>query len=235
MKTDLKNKFTLAKIIFSLLTLTLFISACKKDWDDTQIVAGGIGIVHASPGTGALDFIVDNTKANIKDFTYTNDLGYYGIYPGSHYFGVTKKDSLKYITTVTSDIKSGSFYSIFVVDVLKTAKLLVVEDDLKAPDANKAKIRFINLSPDAPTLDLAIQGQTTSLVTGKAFKEYSSFISVDPSDNYTFQLKQSSDAAVTATLPSVKIEKGKIYTLWAKGLKGKTDSTSFGLKLMSHN
>ncbi|MFC4210259.1 DUF4397 domain-containing protein [Pedobacter lithocola] len=232
MKTNLKKLSTTTKIICSLLLFTVFISACKKDWNNDTVTVAGIGFVHASPGTGALDFIVDNQKANNKAFNYTNDLGYFGAYPGSRLFGITKKDSTKFISTANVNLQSGLFYSAFVVDVLPTPKILVVEDDLKAPETGKAKVRFINLSPDAAALDLAVVGKDAALVTGKAYKEASPFISIDPSASYTFQIKESNN--VTATLPSTKIEAGKIYTLWAKGLKSKTDSTKFGLSILTN-
>ena len=230
MKTTLK-KFGTIKIIFSLLALTIFISACKKDWDDSNsITVAGIGFVHASPGTAALDFILDNQKIN--SFTYTKDLGYYAAYPGIRLVGVAKKDTLKYLTTANATLKSGSFYSVFVVDTLKSTKLLILEDDLKAPETDKAKVRFVNLSPGSAPFDLAIAGTDAPLFTAKAFKEFTTFSNIAPNDSYTFELKQG--GTVKASLPAVKIEKGKIYTIWAKGLSSKTDSTGVGLSVMTN-
>ena len=48
-----------------------------------------------------------------------------------------------------------------------------IGDDLSAPATDKAYIRFINLSPDAPALDLAKTSATTMLITNKAFKNAS--------------------------------------------------------------
>lgn len=222
---------TSTKIIFSLLALTLTISACKKDFNDDPIEAAGIGFVHASPGTGALDFIVDNQKGGT--FTYTKDLGYYSAYPGTRLLGVAKKDSLKYLTNLNATLKPGIFYSVFVVDTLKSTKLLVIEDDLKAPETDKAKVRFINLSPGTAAYDLGVTGTADPLFTAKAFKEATPFINIAPNDSYSFELKQS--GTVKVTLPAIKIEKGKIYTIWAKGLTSATDSTALGLSVLSNN
>ena len=131
-------------------------------------------------------------------------------------------------------MKQGGFYSAFVVDTLKSTKIVLVEDDLKAPEADKAKVRFINLSPGSTSLDLAVEGNATALFTAKAFKEFTPFTSINPSESYTFQVKEAGSATVKATLPAVKIEKGKIYTIWAKGLSSKTDSTKFGLSVMTN-
>jgi len=232
MKTHLKNFSLTTKIALSLLAITTIFSACKKDWNNDPIEAAGIGFVHASPGTAALDFVLDNQK--IGSFTYTNDRGYYAAYPGNRVIGVAKKDSLRYLTSGTGTLKQGVFYSAFVVDTLKSTKILLVEDDLKAPDADKAKVRFINLSPGSTALDLAVEGNATALFTAKAFKEFTPFASINPSESYTFQVKEAGSATVKATLPAIKIEKVKIYTIWAKGLSSKTDSTKFGLAVMTN-
>ncbi len=223
------------KFILAFAAIAVAFSACKKDSHYEPIEASGIGFVHASPGAGPLDLIVDNGKINTKDFNYADDLGYFAAYPGTHLLGVTQKDNQKYVATLTASFKPGSFYSVFVTDTLKRTKLFAVEDDLKAPDADKAKVRFINLSPDAAKFDLAVQGKDAVLVAGKGFKEFSDFISIDPSDSYTFQLKDNNSATVKVSLPNVKIEKGKIYTIWAKGfVTTQTDDLKLGLSVMTN-
>ncbi|TDG36610.1 DUF4397 domain-containing protein [Pedobacter changchengzhani] len=232
MKTNLKTLSTTSKLLFTLFASVLLMSACKKENDYKEITIAGLGFVHASPGTGALDLIVDNQKVTNKIFTYTNDLGYFGAFPGGRLIGIAKKDSVKYLATLPVNLAEGTFYSAFIIGVLPKPEILLVQDDLKAPETGKAKIRFINLSPDAPALDLDIMGQSTTLFNGKAFKDVSPFISIDPSASYTFEIKEGTN--VTATLPATKIEAGKIYTLWAKGLKSTTDSTKFGLSILTH-
>lgn len=229
MKT--KNYFGLtSKLLATLFAITIFLSACKKDWNNDPIEAAAIGYIHASPGTGPLDLVFDSQK--IGAATYTKDVGYFTVYPGTHLVGVAKKDSLKYLASGTALLRSGGFYSVFVVDTLKSTKLLLVEDDLKAPETDKAKIRFINLSPGATTFDLGVQGNATSVFTGKAFKEYTPFTNITPGESYIFELRQGT--TVKATLPAVKIEKGKIYTFWAKGLSSATDSTKLALGVMTN-
>jgi len=231
MKT--KNYFGVStKIIFSLLALALFVASCKKDFGNSEVEASGLGFVHASPTTKALDFFIDNQKVNT--LTYTKDLGYYAVFPGTRVVGIARKDSLGYLSSGYANLNSGGFYSIFIVDTLNTVKLVMFQDDLKAPSAEKAKVRFINLSPDAGTLDLAVQGASTSLFTSKAYKQKSDFAEIDPSDNYTFQIKQTGSATVRSSVSAVKIEKGKIYTIWAKGLASKTDSTQLGIAVMTN-
>lgn len=227
------KKLNITKSLFALLAFAAVFTACKKDWEGQELEAAQLGFVHASPGTGTLDFIVNNQKVN--SFTFTQDYGYYAAYPGSILVGVAKKDSLKYLVSGTAGLSSGKAYSFFVIDTLKSTTILQVEDDLTAPQTDKAKVRFINLSPRSTALDLSIQGVATPIGTGKAFKEFSAFTNIAPSDSYTFEVKDAGSATVKASLPNVKIEKGKIYTIWAKGLATATDSTKFALAIMNNN
>ena len=232
MTTHSKTLNITTKLFCALSALTITIASCGKTDVSQPIEAAGIGIIHASPGTGSLDFVVDRQK--VSSLTYTQDLGYYTAYPGVREIGVVKKDSSKFITSEKFTLKSGTFYSIFVIDTLKSTKLLALEDDLTAPAADKAKIRFVNLGTGSSALDLSIVGADTALVKNKAFKEYSKFASIAPNGSYNFQVKKAGTDSVKATLNAVKIEPGKIYTIWTKGLSSKTDSLAFGLSILTN-
>jgi hypothetical protein len=231
MKTEKRNQLKkYSKIAVAVFASALLFTACKKDSDNQDVETAKIGFVHASPGTVPLDVIFNNQRS--LSLNYTNDKGYFNAYPGSVLIGVTKKDSTKYITNSTSLLKPGNFYSAFVVDTLKSTKILVIEDDLSTPETDKAKVRFINLSPGSPKLSLNVQGSANALFADKAFKEATPFSNIAAADSYTFEVKETGTTAVKATLPNIKIEKGKIYTIWAKGLSSATDSTKFGLAVM---
>jgi hypothetical protein len=110
----------------------------------------------------------------------------------------------------------------------------LVEDDLTAPAADKANVRFVNMSPDAGNLDLAITGQTTPLFAKTAFKGATKFVAVAPGAELNFQINENTKTDVLAKVEKIKIEKGKIYTIWAKGLKAATDSTKLALGVITN-
>lgn len=230
----ISNNFkAISKTFIAAVILSVALSACSKDNNSPQQVTG-LAIIHTSPGTQPLDFIVDNTKANSKLFSYNTKIDYLDLVPGNRLLSIVKKDSTEFLVSERFDLSPGKAYSIFVVDTLSKKKLLLIEDDLTTPDAGKAKVRFIHLSPDALALDLSINGKETDLFTNKLFKEYTTFAMIDPGASVTFNIKDNITKAVAATVPNVKIEQGKIYTIWAKGLKSKTDSTKFGANIYTH-
>lgn len=223
----------ITRISLSLIFLTTIFTSCKKNWGEDTVIASNILFVHAAAGTGNLDFIVDNQKAT--SLSYTNKKGYFLAYPGSRYFGITKQDSIKYISTLTANLKPNAYYSIFALDSLGKSSILVVEDQLTVPTVDKATIRFINLSPDSSSLNLQLVGDSNPLFGAKAFKQYSEFINIPAAESATFEVKDSDSNLVKATLSNIKLEKGKVYTIWARGLKLATDSTKFELSSLIHN
>jgi hypothetical protein len=121
------------------------------------------------------------------------------------------------------------------VNKLENIELLILDDNLEKPATGKAKIRFVNLSPDGGSLSLNVNGAATDLATNKAFKEFSTFEAVDATESTTLNIKNATTGAVETTLTNVKLEDGKIYTVYAKGLKATTDDTRFSAKMFLHS
>ncbi|MES2417578.1 MAG: DUF4397 domain-containing protein [Bacteroidota bacterium] len=222
------------KTIIAVLALAVGFTSCSKKYDQSPVYISGLSIIHASPTDEKLDVFVDNTKANLSDFAFGDKIDYLNAYSGSRQLTVTKKGNTSPLTTEQFTLKPQIGYSLFVVDKLESVKFLFLEDDLTIAPTGKARVRFVNLSPDADALSLAIDGQTTDLVTNKSFKEYSTFETIDAADKVTFNVKNDATGAVETSIADVKIESGKIYTVWVKGLKSATDETKLGVAVFTH-
>nr|WP_121269947.1 DUF4397 domain-containing protein [Pedobacter schmidteae] len=232
----LANNFkTIFKTFIAVLTVSVVVTACSKDRIEPQQVAG-LSIIMAYPDTSTLDFIIDQTRVNnAKGLNYNAKIDYLNLFPGNRTLGITKRNSNKFLMNQNFNLVSGIGYSVFVLDTVKTntKRFLLTEDDLSAPAADKAKIRFINLSKDAPALSLKIRGKETNLFTDKAFYEYTTFSAVDPGESVTFDIN--AGATAKASLANVKIEKGKIYTIYAKGISTATiDSLKTSAAIYTH-
>ena len=224
-----------SKLLIAAITLSVAMVSCSDDENvpvPEQI--SGLSVIHASPTTEKLDFFVENKKANSIDFAYTNKIDYLNLISGSRKLSINKKGIATPVLSETMTLNPSIGYSLFIIDKFETVKFLMLTDDLVKPAAGKAKVRFVNVSPDAPALNLAIAGKTTDLFTNKSFKEYSSFEAIDAAEKVTFNVKNKETDAVETTIADVKIEDGKIYTIWVKGLKSATDDTKLGVAVFSH-
>jgi hypothetical protein len=234
--TNFKN-ISKAFIVLAVLSVTL--AACSKNDDIvTPPDISGVSVIHASPTAEKLDFYVGNISANAKgnnsDFAYTDKIDYLNLYSGTRKLLITKKGVGTSLLAEDFTLEPQKGYSLFVYDKLETVKFLMIKDELTVPAAGKAKVRFVHLSPDAPALNLAIAGKDTDLFTDKAFKGYTDFVSIDPAEKVTFNVKNKADGTLAASIADVKIEAGRIYTVWVKGLKAATDNTKLGVVVFEH-
>jgi len=229
------NLKTIFKTFIAVAAVSAVFVACSKDKYEPQQVAG-LSIISAFPDTMSLDFYIDQTRVtNEKALKYNRKIDYLNLFPGNRTLSIAKRNSNKALAFESYNLVSGVGYSLFVLDTLKTntKKYLLTEDDLSAPAAEKAKVRFINLSKDAPALSLRISGKDADLFTNKSFYEYTAFSAVDPGESVTFNVNAGTETK--AALPNVKIEKGKIYTIYAKGISTATiDSLKLGAAIYTH-
>ena len=222
------------KAIIAAVTISVALLSCSKTPEYTVVDISGLSLIHASPTTEKLDVYVDNSKATISDFAYGSKIDYLNAYSGNRTLRLSKKNAAVALRTDMVTLVTNKGYSLFVIDKLEDVKFLLLEDDLTKPATGKARIRFVNLSPDAAALNLAIEGKPTDLFTNKAFKEYSTFEDIDPGDNLKFNIKNKTTGNVETSIADVKIEAGKIYTIYAKGLKAATDDMKLGAAVFTH-
>ena len=230
----ISNFKAIFKTFIAVVTVSVVFAACSKDRIEPQQVAG-LSFINAFPSKDSVDFIIDQTRVNLKPLKYNSKIDYLNLFPGNRLLGIAKNGGNKFLASQRFPLASGVGYSFFVLDTLDSnpKKFLLLEDDLSAPAADKAKVRFVNLSKDAPALSLAVNGGTTDLFTNKAFYESTAFTSVDPGESLTFNIKEGE--SVKTTLPNVKIEKGKIYTIYAKGISTAiVDSLKLGAAIYTH-
>ncbi|WP_316750414.1 DUF4397 domain-containing protein [Pedobacter gandavensis] len=228
---------TITKTFIAVAAVSVVFSACQKKFDDMEpIELAALTVVHAGPDTQELDFIVGTQRANKESFKYGARFGYLGLYPGTSSIGITPQGKNNFLLTKNELYQSGKFYTTFLVDTGKLRSFLTINDKLDSIKVNeKAKVRFINTSPETQTLDLTIAGSATEIATNKAFKQYSIFTDVEPGENVTLEVKDHVTKEVKATIAAMKLEKGKFYTVWAKGYNGKAETDSLKFKASVYN
>ena len=102
----------------------------------------------------------------------------------------------------------------------KSQRPVVFVDNL-SPNPNFARLRVINASPDAPTLDLGLR-DTLSLLRGVGFKDASSYLRFGPG-HFDLEIRFPNAPDGTLAVPDLNLEAGKVYTLFIVG--SRTDGT----------
>lgn len=221
-----------AGIIGMMCLLTVLLSSCLKDHNNDyiqQTPAAFICAINASPDSPPLDFLLDNNQANGYPIQYGNILDYVAAYTGKRVASFYKSGSNQKIASDTITLHENKYYSLFLSNSVSTPDLLLLKDTLSRPADSMAVVRFVDLSTNAPAVDLGIQGGSV-LATNKAYKGYTSFISVK-GNTYTFEARQTGTNTVLVSLSNIKLKAGSIYTIWLHGLTGTTDQTRLTLDI----
>ena len=106
----------------------------------------------------------------------------------------------------------------------------MLEDNLAAPAAGKAHVRFVHLSPDAPAVDITTE--TGAVVFGnRAFKQNSEFTPLN-AGTYNLQVRLAGTSTTVLNLPNITLGDGKIYTVFARGFVGGTGTAALNAEII---
>ena len=197
---------------------SLVLTGCSVHNDDNvqpTIPVSYVSLYNESPDSPDLQFLVDGAQIGNRAFSYSDYSAYLAFHTGERTLQVGPFGASNVVTDTTVTLQDNKFYSVFVVDDFNHAELLVLADSGQAPATGKAKVRFVNLSPDAGSVQL--KAAESAVGTALAFKGATEFIDVDAATK-TFTIS-SADSAVKLNLPSQNLVAGRFYTFLVRGYK----------------
>ncbi|MGZ3811141.1 MAG: DUF4397 domain-containing protein [Mucilaginibacter sp.] len=204
--------------------LSVLLSSCLKDNNNYyQPPVAFLSFVQASPDQPSLDFYLNNNKVNYNPISYGNEIDYIRAYTGTRTANFYNENSMTKIFSDTIHLNPNVAYSLFLANTTAHPELVLLTDSLSRPASGNSGIRFVDVSPDAPAVDL-VQGGTV-LVSNKSYKGFSSFLPIQGNKTYTFEVHQKGTNTVLATLSNVNLNAGQVYTIWFHGLAGATNNT----------
>ena len=178
-----------------------------------------VRVAHLSPDAPNVDVSVDGEQV-LSDVPFKTISDYLNVPAGERRIQVTPAGASEPIvidTTVT--LEPGTAYTV-------AARGLLGEDSLSAsvyvdnrePTADQAQVRLIHASPDAPAVDVAVQGGPL-LFENVAFPNASDYLAVDPA-TVTLEVRPTGTTDAVLTVPDVTLEAATNYTVFAVGLVG---------------
>ena len=202
--------------VLALVATLGFTTGCS---DDNNAVAptarGRILAVHASPDAPAVNLLVDGTAAG-TGLTYPNNTAYLTVNAGSRNIKVnpTANPTVSVIDA-NVNVAPGASYTVWAVNFLSAIEPVVTTDDLTAPATGKSHVRFVHLSPNAPAVDVALDGG--AVVFGNvSFKQATAFTPLN-AGVYDLEVRLAGTSTVVLDLDPITLTAGKIYTAFAKG------------------
>jgi hypothetical protein len=177
-----------------------------------------VRVVHAVPAGSTVDIYADDQRVfGAVDYQTVTP---YRELPGERASIEVKPAGAPQaapMATNTEGLDDGEHYTVFAVPGDDAqASLRVVKDDQSLPAAGKARLRVVHASRDAGDIDVYAPGRETPLVDGVRFQGVSAYANVDPVAG-TLTVRRDGDRGAVLSLPDVKLDAGKTYTLVVAG------------------
>lgn len=220
----------------ALLSITALFASCDKDeLDDiinTVTPTAKVIVVHASPDGPAVDLLVDNTKQGT--LSYKAATAYLNINEGTRNIKVNAANTATSVINADLPFTANKSYTLFAIDSVSKISALRLEDDLTAPAAGTAHVRFVHLSPNAPAVDIVAGGSVITGFGDKAFKSFSNFTPL-PAGTYNLDVNLANTTTTVLDVDNVVLSAGKIYTIYARGFVGGTGASALEAGTILHN
>lgn len=207
-----KSRLTLLTLLFA--GITGLFASCSKDDSNTTSAYASVKIVNAVRGSAAQDLYIDNTKLNTSAVAYGQSSDFLSAKSGDHQAKFTNTGSATANTAFTLSLQGSGHYTIYYTGNDTTNTSFTTQNDITAPAAGKAKVRFIQLSTAlASAVDFGVTG-SSKLATSLTYKAVTAYYEVDP--NTTFSLYASGSLTAFLSIPAA-LQAGKVYTIYTSG------------------
>jgi len=219
------------KLLTVFLAVVFLIFGCSDDENPItpESEKANIMAIHASPDAPGVDLLVDNSIAG-NGLTFPNNTPYLSVEKGTRNIKVNVAGTSTTVIDKNLNLEANKNYSVFAVDAVSNLSPLVLEDDLSTPANGKSHVRFIHLSPDAPSVDITTQ-EGIVVFGGISFKDFTPFTPIN-SGTYNLQVRLAGTETVVLELNNIVAESGKIYTVFAKGFVDGTGNQSLGAQII---
>jgi hypothetical protein len=217
----------------TLLVLIAFtaLTSCKKT-ETADPTISYLRVINASPSLATYNAYFNGNIVNSAALPFGGSAAYTSYSAGSYSLKFTTASSTESLLTKTIALSASTYYSSYLINKPAALDIYTIGDDLSLPATDKAYIRFINLSPDAPALDLAKASATTTLFTNKAYKSASGFIAVD-AGTYSLDAKETSSGTIKTSLTGTSFIAGYHYDIICGGLVTPANDTERPLSLQA--
>jgi len=176
-----------------------------------------VRILHASPDAPAVDVYINKDKI-ISGMKFKELSEYLPIDEGSYDIKIfaagNKPKKSDPVLEANLTFVAGDASTLAVSGMLEDLELTEFSDDHTTME-DKAKLRVLHLSPDAPKVD--VYSLDTAVVTGVGYPKATEYQTL-PEGEYTLDIRPAGQEKAIFNVPNVELKKGENYTAIAVGL-----------------
>lgn len=223
-------------LMLPLIAVSAIFAGCSDD--DEAVVSSpaqaSVRVIHASYDAPAVDVRVDGGVA-VSSLDYGVSSGYAMLNSGTRTIQVSPAGATTpVVIDVDLPLAGNTEYTVFAFGGLSVIEASAVQDN-RAAVANKAKVRFVHGSPDAPAVDIKLNsGSGPAVFSNRTFKTVSDYVEVDAS-SYTFVVTGAGSTSEVVKFDPVAVQNGSVYTVVALGTIDAGDAYPFQVRVFVDN
>jgi hypothetical protein len=199
-------------LVLTLLPLAALSARAQQDQAEAKAT---VRVVHAVPGVESVDVLVDGQPI-LERLAYGSASEYLPISADSHRIQIvpTGQTADAAVFDETVDAASGQAYIVAVFGLINEIKGHIFDVDMSEIEPGNARVRVINLSPDAGDVDLLETGGE-AWFNDVGLGDASDYINIAPG-TYSADLRGADDR-VLQTFPDLTFEETSVYDVVVLG------------------
>lgn len=225
-----------AAVIFAL--VIPFIASCgKNDSVATPTTNKQLQVLNLSTDLLPVNLYINLRKRDLQ-YRYPTPSGYFSLGAFDTLFQIRSaaviNSAAVNIISIDTTLKSNVKYTLFITGFKanNTISHIFTSDTSAAPISGRGKVRFVNATAGSNIFNVTANG--TAIFTNQAYQNVSKFVEM-PAGNYNFKIyDQSSATTILSELPNITVLDGKLYTLYCRGIVGRTDTAAFGMAILNN-
>lgn len=193
-------------------------------------------VVHASADAPAVDVALDNETV-VSDIELGEASDYLEVAAGEYRLTITAAESGDVVYDANVTIEPRSVTTVAASgevseDASQSFAPLFIRDDALQPAEGEAAVAVAHLSPDAPTVDITVEGSDTVVADNVSYAGVSDYLTV-PAGEYTLEIRAATadnDGDIVTTV-DVSLESGSAYTAYAVGYLDAENASGPGFQI----
>ena len=149
------------------------------------------------------------------DLRYQHFTEYMKLFPGWYRIAIYRAGTMTNpLTVLRLQVQSGGIYTVAVTGLADAISTLTIEDSHRYLSPNRAYIRFVQLSPTAPAMD--VYWDDRMVLSDLRYEEISRYLTTAPG-SHNLKLRETDTGKILVEHPKVNLKGGKAYTVYVVG------------------
>jgi hypothetical protein len=175
---------------------------------------GYIRFLNASPGEQRVDIYANGRKV-ADSLLYREFTEYMKVFPGWYRIAVYKAGTITNpLTFTTLRVQANDIITMAVIGLTGEIFTQTINDSRRWLNRNQAYVRFVQLSPNAPTMDA--YWDDALVLAELNYQDVSRYLQTT-AGSHNLKMRDSLSGANLVESPDVSVENGKAYTIYIVG------------------